>query len=321
MTETETYIIENYCSDLTYYERGTDFFSALSDSFKSAFAPAIGSLCLIACLVVALAAVKALTDSFSTDGAPFTLCMTLICSGVIYASVKTAYDAAQICLTGIDLLMDSMIAVMCASYGLSGSVVGGSVAVTVLMAVMQAVRLVSTKLLLPLIFFCLGASLLSGLGFNAGTAGITLAVKRAVIFLCAASGAVICFALAYQTVIVKTADCATLRALKFGASSFVPIIGASLSESLSSVISALASVRAHAGLGGILSILALTLPPLLVIIACRLALKTGSLLSSSLGLEQTGTLFEDGCSLLSVLSAAVITVSAVFIVACGLFAL
>ena len=321
MTETEKYIIENYCGDLTYYESGTDFFSALSDSFGNAFSPAFGSLCLIVCLIAALAAVKALSDSFITDGAPFELCMTLICSGVIYGSVRTAYDAAALCLGGIDILMDSMIAVMCAMYGLTGSVVGGSAAVTVLMAVMQAVRLVCTKLLLPLILFCLGASVLSGLGFSAGADKVVNTVKRAVIFICGAAGAVVCFALAYQTVIVKTADGAALRALKFGASSFIPVIGASLSESLSSVTSALASVKAHAGLGGILSILALTLPPLLLILSCRLALKAGSLLSSMLGLDRAGALFEDGCSILSILSAAVITVGAVFTVACGLFAL
>ena len=213
------------------------------------------------------------------------------------------------------MLMDSMIAVMCAMYGLTGSVVGGSAAVTVLMAVMQAVRLVCTKLLLPLILFCLGASVLSGLGFSAGADKVVNTVKRAVIFICGAAGAVVCFALAYQTVIVKTADGAALRALKFGASSFIPVIGASLSESLSSVTSA------HAGLGGVLSILALTLPPLLLILSCRLALKAGSLLSSMLGLDRAGALFEDGCSILSILSAAVITVGAVFTVACGLFAL
>ena len=321
MTETEKYIIENYCKDLTYYENGAGFFGVLSDSFKSAFQPAIGSLCLIVCLIVAAAAVKALSDSVLTDSAPFTLCMTLVCSGVILASVKTAYDAAKVCLTGIDALMDSMIAVMCALYGLSGSIVGGSAAVTVLMAVMQAVRLVCTKLLLPLITVCLGCSLLSGLGFNTGLKGAANAVRRAVVFLCAASGTVICFALAYQTVIVKTADGAALRTLKFGASSFIPIIGASLSESLSSVISAISAVRAYAGLGGILSILALTVPPVVIIITCRLALKAGSLLSSTLGLEYTAPLFEDGCSLLSVLLAVVITVSAVFCIACGLFAL
>ena len=218
MTETEKYIIENYCGDLTYYESGTDIFSALSDSFQSTFSPAFGSLCIIVCLIAALAAVKALSDSFLTDGAPFELCMTLICSGVIYGSVRVAYDAAAACLNGMDILMDSMIAVMCVMYGLSGSVVGGSAAVTVLMAVMQAVRLVCTKLLLPHILFCLGASVLSGLGFNAGADKVVITVKRAVVFICGAAGAVVCFALAYQTVIVKTADGAALRALKLGAS-------------------------------------------------------------------------------------------------------
>ena len=321
MTETETYILERYAKDLTFYENGFDFFASLSEALKTALRPALGPLCMIVCLVVAAAAVKAFSDSVSSEGAPFTMCMTLICSGVIYASVKTAYDAALYCLQGIDILMDSMIAVMCAMYGLSGSVAGGSAAVTVLMAVMQAVRLICTKLLMPLVLFCLCGSAISGFGFDAGAGKLVGAVKKAVIFLCTAAGSVVCFALAYQTVIIKTADGAALRTLKFGASSFVPIVGASLSESLSTVLSALSAVRSYAGLGGILSITVLTLPPVVLIAACRLSLRAGSFLSELFGLGKAASLFEDGCSVLSILSAIVITVGAVFSVSCGLFAL
>ncbi len=320
MTETEKYIIEKYCADLNVYGGG-DFFAALSDAVKTAFAPALKPLCVVICLTVAAAAVKAFSDSVLTDDAPISMCLTLIASVMIYTSVRTAYDAASACFTGVDILMNSMIGVMCAMYGLSGAVVGGSAAVTVLMAVMQTVRLVCTKLLLPLLLFCLGGSVLSGLGFDPGAGKLVGAVKKAVIFLCAGSGAVVCFVFAYQTVIIKSADGAALRALKFGASSFIPIVGASLSESLSTVLSALSSVRAYAGLGGVLSILLLILPPLLLSLCCRVSLKAGSFLSELFGLTKLSALFEDGCSLLSVLSAVVITVGAVFSVACGLFAL
>ena len=88
MTETETYILERYAKDLTFYENDFDFFASLSEALKTALRPALGPLCMIVCLVVAAAAVKAFSDSVSSDGAPFTMPPYTVFRGSIYLWIR-----------------------------------------------------------------------------------------------------------------------------------------------------------------------------------------------------------------------------------------
>lgn len=318
MPELQSYIADQYCKGVTIYntESAADaLFSALKENSK----PALGSLFLLLGLVFAAALIKSFSSALSEHNEPTDICVSLICSAAVYESVKFAYDAVSTAMSGIGILMDTMSAAMCAMYGLSGNIAAGSSAVSVLMLVLQIMRLVSDKILFPLILICFGASLVSVFGFDAGLSGVSNVVKRSALFLCTASAAIVCALLSYQTVIAKAADNAALKTVKFASSSFIPIIGSSFSESVSAVSTALSSVRGAAGAGGIISIGVILIPAVLAVVSSKLCMRLSADICGLFELDRLKTFFDGNNEILSILLAVMLTAGVIFTVACALF--
>ena len=204
MQELQNSIAEKYCSGIPMYE-SEQVAPALLSALKENMKPALGSLCLILGLVFVSALMKAFSDAVSPDGASVDLCVRLLCSISVGEALRQSFLAVRLSLSGIAVLMDTMSAGMCMLYGLTGNVAGGSASVSVIMLVLQTVRLLSDRILMPLILACFGAALLSGLGFDNGLSSVCGVVRSAVVFLCAVCAAVVCGVLAYQTVIAKAA--------------------------------------------------------------------------------------------------------------------
>lgn len=318
MQELQSYIAEEYCAGITTYgsdEAADALFSALKENAK----PALGSLCLLLGLVFAAALIKSFSSALSEHTAPADICVSLICSAAVYGSLKFSYDAVSAALSAIGILMDTMSAAMCAMYGLSGNIAAGSSAVSTLMLSLQIMRLISGRVLLPLLLICFGCSLVSSLGFDAGLSHVSGVIKRAAVLLCSASAAVVCALLSYQTIIAKAADGAALRTVKFASSSFIPVVGSSLSESVSTVSAALSSVRGAAGAGGIISIGIIVIPAALTVISSKLCMKLSAGLCDMLDLIRLKSFFENGNDILSLLLSVMLTAGVIFSVACALF--
>ena len=318
MQDIKGILTEEYFSAMPSYP-AEDVLPAFASALKDNARPALSSLCLLLCLVFISAVIKAGSDALFRDSPVPDICTGLACAYALYSVVSRSLSAVRSCLDGTAVLMDTMSAGMAAKYGLTGNIVGGSSSVTVMMLTLQVVRLVSSRIVIPLTLSCFGVSLLSVLGFDAGLSRVCGVVKRASVLLCAVSGAVVCALLAYQTVISRAADTASLRAVRFASSSFIPIIGGSLSESAAAVRSALSAVRVSSGVGGIVSLLLLTLPAAVSVVSSKLCVGLCSFLCSLLGADGLGAFFDDCGNILSTLLAATLTVCVVFTVACALF--
>ena len=318
MQDLQSRIANEYCGGITTYnsEAAADaIFSAFTDNAK----PALGSLCLLLGLVFVAALIKSFSSALTEHTAPADICVSLICSAAVYGSLKFSYEAVSAALSGIGILMDTMSVAMCAMYGLTGNIAAGSSAVSVLMLSLQIMRLISGRILLPLILICFGCSLLNGLGFDAGLSGVSAAVKRAAVFLCTASAVAVCALLSFQTVIARGTDNAALRTVKFASSSFIPVVGSSLSESVSAVSSALSSVKAAAGAGGVISIGVIVIPAALTVMSSKLCMRLSAGLCGMLGMDKLESFFEDSNDILSLLLAVMLTSGVIFSVACALF--
>lgn len=318
MQELQSYIASEYCAGVVTYgsdEAANALFSALKENAK----PALGSLCLLLGLVLAAALIKSFSAALSEHTAPADICVSLICSVAVYESVKYSYDAVSAALTGIGILMDTMSVAMCAMYGLAGNIAAGSSAVSILMLALQIMRLISGRVLFPLILICFGTSLLSGFGFDSGLSGVSNVVKRAAVLLCTVSATVVSALLSYQTVIAKTADNAALKTVKFASSSFIPVVGSSLSESVSAVGTALSSVRAASGAGGVISIGVTVIPAALAVISSKLCMRLSAGLCGMFDLDKLKGFFDNGNDILSLLLAVILTSGVIFSVACALF--
>ncbi len=101
---------------------------------------------------------------------------------------------------------------------------------------------------------------------------------------------IISTAFALQNAITLGVDRATLRALRYGVGSMIPIVGQTVAGTLSALSGGVLYVKSTLGVGTLVAIFTLALPPLLRLLLCRLALSLPSMLVGAIG-EGTDTAY------------------------------
>ena len=101
---------------------------------------------------------------------------------------------------------------------------------------------------------------------------------------------IISTAFALQNAITLGVDRATLRALRYGVGSMIPIVGQTVAGTLSALSGGVLYVKSTLGVGTLVAIFMLALPPLVRLLLCRLALSVPSMLVGAMG-EGTDSAF------------------------------
>ncbi len=108
---------------------------------------------------------------------------------------------------------------------------------------------------------------------------------------------------------------AAARAVKFGASNFIPIIGGSVSEAYSTVYASIGVIRSGVGTIGTAAVTVMLLRPLVSILCVKLTLIISRIISDLLGLSETSELLRSTDSAMSAAVSTLLTFALMFIVA------
>ena len=153
--------------------------------------------------------------------------------------------------------------------------------------------LIGGGLLIPVVGAVIGtSSLASSLGGPAKP--IASAVKSIFSRSMALVGALLGGVFALQTFITASVDNASLRAVRYAVSGLVPIVGATVSGAMSTIVGGLSGVGGIIGASSVAVIISISLAPLLYLLLYRLAFSVSALLSDMLGGEATDTV--KGCA-------------------------
>jgi len=110
----------------------------------------------------------------------------------------------------------------------------------------------------------------------------------------------------FQNVIAKAADSVGLRAVRFVSSSFIPIIGGLVGESVKTVTESLKAVRGITGAEGVSAIIAVCLPPVAAILTYKTELAICVCLAKTLGCKNEADILSDAGGILNILNAALL---------------
>ncbi len=120
---------------------------------------------------------------------------------------------------------------------------------------------------------------------------ITGAISQAAAWVLGIVMALFTMILGLQRMIAQAADSLGLRTAKLALSTFIPVVGSSLSDALSSVTTCLQLLKTSAGGFGILALVFLFLPVTFTLLGMLLVLKLSQLVSGLLGVEAAGKIF------------------------------
>ncbi len=118
--------------------------------------------------------------------------------------------------------------------------------------------------------FGLAMSLITAIG-DETSLGVARGVKNFFVFCVGCVSAVLGATISLQAVVASAQDSAALRAARFAATGFIPVVGAAVSGALSTIVSGLTYARGIIGAGGIAVIVTMALTPLLILLLYRIS--------------------------------------------------
>lgn len=114
-------------------------------------------------------------------------------------------------------------------------------------------------------------------------------------------------------------DSVALRAVRFAAGSFIPVVGGAVSEAIRSVSGNLRLVRSAAGWVAFAALLLLLVPPVIRLLLYRLALGLCASAAKMAGLDREGRLLDGAAQVCGLLTAAISASAALFVIAVTVF--
>ncbi|MBQ8302716.1 MAG: hypothetical protein IJX97_04105 [Clostridia bacterium] len=138
---------------------------------------------------------------------------------------------------------------------------------------------VASKLLLPLVSVIFALSLITVLSSDGAVSAVLRTVKSVFGWVLGVLSFLLGTSLSLQTVIASASDSVTMRAAKYAASS-IPVVGSTVSSSLSTLASGLSFAKSAVGVSAVSVIFGITLTPLVRLALFRMSFDVCSSLAA-----------------------------------------
>ncbi|MBQ2119263.1 MAG: hypothetical protein II192_09410 [Clostridia bacterium] len=294
-------------SELSFSRLARGAFSAITEE---ATAP-LRLLTLLLALLILLSVFRSFSKSTENTSvaASFSLCSVLALSSCVAGTARHTVAAVREILSSFNSFLFAMFPV------LTSLQVGEAVAShSTLYLITSFISDFCIRFILPGGGLLLALALASAvLPFDLG--GISRWIKRLFSLALALASAALSAVLAFQTNISAARDGLALRAVRFAAGSFIPVVGASLGEAFRTVAGSLAFLKTTIGWASVAVVLGLLLPLLLSLLLFRFSLGAASACARMIGCTAESGFLEEVSGVFGLFAGVITAAGAVFIVA------
>ena len=242
------------------------------------------------------------------------LFLVTACAVPLYGIVADAVAALRAC----GLFVCALIPVLAAVIAAAGDPVLSVVWQTAVFSAAQTIAAAASGFMAPCCGLLLGVGVLDSLLPQSGFKDLAGRIKKIAVWIFSALATLFTAFLSLKGILAGAADTLAAKGIKLAVSSFIPVVGAQLSEAYAAVAGSLAAVRATAGVFAVAGVCAAMLPTLVRLLVWLAALKTLSFVSGMLGQKNAETLFSSFSSALSVLHACLLFVTVLFVLCLGI---
>ena len=228
--------------------------------------------------------------SLIAHGKHVTLAVSAIAASGAVGFIFELADAVGSAIKEMSELFGGLIPIMTGVTLAGGGAATAGVEAVTMGTVFGTVSGLAAPLLMPLSTVMLALSAASALGGGVSSSALSR-VRSVFLWAIGIVTAILLGGIALQTVIASAGDSLAMRMAKYSASGLIPVIGGTVSASLSSLAAGLSYAKGVIGAGGIYALLLVALSPLLLMLVYRLALSLASGLLSFLGANEGAAVF------------------------------
>ncbi len=297
------------------------FLQEIISSAKDNLPSAISLFASISAIIIITAVFEKLSAAFSIGDCSkaYQFCSALCIVLSVYTVKNSSYTVAVTLLKTLCSIMTIMVPLMEAIYISAGNASLAQVSGTALTITLTVIETVYSKIMIPAVSVSFILSSVSAATGNSGIAYLSKTLRgmltTAIVLIMSMTSII----LSLQSGIAASADKFSARAIRFALGSYIPLVGGSLSESLSALTGSLGIIKQIAGTTGIVVIVLMLIPPLISLLMTRISLYLTSALSGMIGCEKTKSLLDEIGGTYTMLISIALSASLVFIYALSVF--
>ena len=244
-----------------------------------------------------------LVRSMSAEGTVdkvFTLICVLTTVLVISDTVTDSLYSVKTSMEQMNRFMMSYIPIFSSVATAGGSAAAGAGYYGVMLIICESAGILADTILVPFLSAVLAVTLVSAINPSLDLGSLAESVKKLVIWVLGIVMTLFTGLLSIQSFAGAAADNLSARAVKFAASSFIPVIGGSVSEAYSAVKGSIGVIRTSVGVIGVIIMSVIVAKPLLTLLAVKLAVWIGATINDIFGISNSGGLLKSINSVLSI---------------------
>ena len=273
----------------------SDVIKHIFESFTAALRSPLIMLGKITAATMLCVLVRSMSAEGTVDKV-FTLICVLTTVLVISDTVTDSLYSVKTSMEQMNSFMMSYIPIFSAG----GSAAAGAGYYGVMLIICESAGILADTILVPFLSAVLAVTLVSAINPSLDLGSLAESVKKLVIWLLGIVMTLFTGLLSIQSFAGAAADNLSARAVKFAASSFIPVIGGSVSEAYSAVKGSIGVIRTSVGVIGVIIMSVIVAKPLLTLLAVKLAVWIGATINDIFGISNSGGLLKSINSVLSI---------------------
>lgn len=283
----------------------------LKNALRSPFVM-LGKIIAVTLLSVMISCVSANDDSVSRV---FEL-ICLICTVVIITDlVRDSFISVKDSISSVNTYLTAYLPIFSGITAAGGNVIGSNGYMAIMIVVCQIMGTIASKVLMPFLSIVLAITLVSCINPKLNFSDIAGSVKKAVTVSLGLMMTVFTGLMTIQGITGAAADNVSTKAIKFAASSFIPVIGNSVSDAYSTVKGSLGIIRSTVGSIGIIVLFLIIAKPVLSILAVKFSVFLAKCVNDFFGRKQISDLLKGVNYVLSIAMSIIIAYALIFTVA------
>ena len=285
---------------------------------------ASGALSLFASLlgILVLSAVfRTFRETVTGEGVrqAVTLCSSAVSAAVLLGVQYSTLDTVARFLDHLSMLASAMAPIMATLYAMGGNVRTAVVGQGGMMTFLALMETLTARTIFPVTGFCTALAVSSAVAPQVKLGGVLNLIKKCYTFFLGTLMLLLTFTLSMQTTLAAASDNVAMRGAKLLAGNAIPVVGSSIGDTLKTVAGSVSFLRSTVGLGGVLLVVFLVIPPLVCVLLHRLAFMAAGVAADVLGCENESKLIGSFVTIYGYLLAAICICSVTFIFLLTLF--
>ena len=192
----------------------------------------------------------------------------------------------------------------------------GNASFTMFIALIENVLIVFT---VPIVKACFCFVLVKAISGEKDIGGFIRLIKNTFLTLTGFTMMIFSFVFSFQNVLTQSADSLSMKTARFAIGSFIPIVGSSISEALSTVTSSISLIKNTCGVIALIAIILLTLPVIISVYLNKLCMDICASLAGIMGCEREKAILSDASGIISFILALILYTCVFFIYALTVF--